>query len=198
MSKTNVDNIQHGGDHYKQGGAMQHWNMLLMVGFGWEYYIAAASKYAARYMKKSGAQDVQKAIHFVDKLMDAIERAQVPAVFRTTQGFRMNLDAHPAVYNLTVNIEQLCQQFFEANGITSEYAQAAIQRLFEARTADDLQGARASLVALHDEVTGHVEPTPVEPTAAQRIAQQAAGAATVLGVEQPKPKRAPAKRRKAE
>lgn len=192
---SNVDNIQHGGDHYKEGGAMQHWNMLLLVGFGWEYYIGAASKYAARYAKKRGAEDVQKAIHFVDKLLDAIERAQVPAAFRTTQGFRMNLDAHPAVYNLTVNIEQLCQQFFEANGITSEYAQAAIQRLFEARVADDLRDARASLVALHDEVTGHVEPAPVEPTAAERVAQKTAGAASALGVAPIKA--AAAKRRKS-
>jgi hypothetical protein len=107
MSKA--DAIQIGGNHYKDGGAMQHWNMVVLLGWGWEYYIGNATKYATRYMKKNGDQDVEKAIHYVDKLIELVESEAVPARFRTTQGYRLNLDPHPGVYDRNVDTESLVQ-----------------------------------------------------------------------------------------
>ena len=203
-----VDDIQHGGDHYKKGGAMQHWNMLLLVGFGWEYYIGAATKYTSRYMKKRGAEDVQKAIHFVDKLVDAIERGQVPTTFRTAQGFRMNLDAQPATYDQTVNVEQLVKDYCVANDIKDLAAITALQRLFSARSVGDLMSARVSLVTLHDSLTGYTEPEVAAPTGAARVASVTDAASAALGAEagpayvgqdpdEPKPKRAASRRKTA-
>lgn len=186
MTQTpSVDDIQHGGDHYKQGGSLQHWNMLLMVGFGYEYYIGAATKYTSRYGKKRGAEDVQKAIHFTDKLIDAVNKGQVPAKFRTTQGFRLGHDTPEALYNLMVNVEQLLNDYYEANAIDSKTAQRALRLLFEVKGLPDLLAARAVLVLLHNEVTGYVEPVPVAPTAAQRQATAMATGADELGAATP-------------
>lgn len=64
---TKANDIQHGGDHYK-GAEYQHWdwaNDCRLHGLTW-----AATKYAARWRKKDGEQDVNKAIHYCDKAME--------------------------------------------------------------------------------------------------------------------------------
>lgn len=172
------DAVQHGGDHYKEGGALQHWNMLALIGFGWEYYVGAATKYTTRYMKKKGAEDVTKAMHFTEKLISLIEEGTVPMVFRTTQGFRYNLDKNPAVYDKQLNVEQLVYEYCLANKVTNKNAIAALLVLFQAGNVEDLHDALGYLVALHKDVTGFVEPVVVEPTAAERAAT-----ATEAGVQ---------------
>lgn len=180
-----VDEVQHGGDHYKQGGAMQHWNMLLMVGFGWEYYCAAATKYASRYHKKNGVQDVEKAIHFVDKLLDSVIKELAPPIFETRQGLRLSIDSNPVVpYTKMVNVEQLCEAYFAANGIDNTNARKAIRFLFEARTSAQLIDAKHYLRLLLDDITAPTE-KPAEPTAAERQAASANQAANTIGVSDP-------------
>lgn len=58
---------QHGGDHYK-GSAYQHWDWvsdLKML-----YLPGNASKYAFRWRKKNGMEDLEKCIHYLDKTME--------------------------------------------------------------------------------------------------------------------------------
>ena len=82
----NPNEIQHGGDHYKKAGNAQHWDMLPHCGFGWEYYIGAATKYATRV--KDPENDPKKIVHFIDKLIWLIEQGLVPPEFQTVGGKR--------------------------------------------------------------------------------------------------------------
>lgn len=59
---------QVGGDHYQTGGT-QHWDM-----FGTESMMYAATKYLSRWRKKNGVQDLEKALHYSEKLLEIVNR----------------------------------------------------------------------------------------------------------------------------
>lgn len=63
MTQTANDR-QVGGDHYGSK-AYQHWDWVCDIGLG--YLLGCASKYVTRWRDKNGLQDLQKAIHFLDK-----------------------------------------------------------------------------------------------------------------------------------
>ncbi len=63
---------QVGGVHYRS--EYQHWDFIEDWGIG--YLEGCASKYITRWRLKSGVQDVEKAIHYIEKL---IERATAQA-----------------------------------------------------------------------------------------------------------------------
>ena len=60
---TSVNEIQIGGDHYKS--TYQHWD--LVVDTGMPYLIGCTTKYVARWRKKNGKQDLEKANHYISK-----------------------------------------------------------------------------------------------------------------------------------
>jgi hypothetical protein len=55
---------QVGGNHYKTG-TVEHWDV-----FGPEYLVANATKYVGRWRKKNGVQDLEKALHYAEKLKE--------------------------------------------------------------------------------------------------------------------------------
>lgn len=57
---------QVGGDHYAQGGKLQHWDLIEEYGIG--YLEGCATKYIARHRLKNGVEDLRKADHYVEKL----------------------------------------------------------------------------------------------------------------------------------
>lgn len=57
---------QVGGEHYK--GSIEPWDAITEWGLG--YLDGSAVKYLARWQKKGGIQDVMKAIHFLEKLVE--------------------------------------------------------------------------------------------------------------------------------
>jgi hypothetical protein len=57
---------QVGGDHYKT--QYEHWDLVEDSGTG--YLEAVASKYITRWRKKAGLQDLEKAQHYIDKLLE--------------------------------------------------------------------------------------------------------------------------------
>jgi hypothetical protein len=59
---------QIGGLHYKTGG-LQHWDIVLMFGLG--YFEGQITKYLFRWKKKGGVEDLRKARHFLDKLIES-------------------------------------------------------------------------------------------------------------------------------
>jgi hypothetical protein len=66
-----ANDIQVGGNHYKQYGGFQPWD-------AWWYwklnpFQAAILKYVVRYREKNGIKDLQKAKHFIDKLIELEE-----------------------------------------------------------------------------------------------------------------------------
>lgn len=57
---------QVGGDHYR--AEYQHWDFC--VDHAVPHLEGSATKYALRFRKKNGAQDLEKALHYVQKMRD--------------------------------------------------------------------------------------------------------------------------------
>jgi hypothetical protein len=70
---TKANDIQVGGTHYQNG--FQHWDLVAKYHLG--YFEGQVSKYITRHRSKNGKQDVDKALHFLNKM---IEVAQVPFI----------------------------------------------------------------------------------------------------------------------
>lgn len=73
-----LDEIQEGGDHYLNM-EIQPWQVMESImsadefrGFLWGNVI----KYAMRWQKKGGVDDLKKLIHYSKKLVDVIEKAE--------------------------------------------------------------------------------------------------------------------------
>lgn len=64
-----VDEKQVGGTHYKMPNPDQeHWN--LVTAHGWDYFTAQVIKYVMRWKSKGGVDDLKKAQHFLEKLIE--------------------------------------------------------------------------------------------------------------------------------
>ena len=70
MAKANE--IQHGGDHYKQK-SIEPWDYIVANGIG--FLAGNAIKYLTRYKDKNGIEDLKKARHYIDKLIEVEEEA---------------------------------------------------------------------------------------------------------------------------
>lgn len=76
-SNEDPNEVQVGGDHYK-GVAFQPWDWARShsgdVGLG--YYEVSAISYIARFRKKGGIQDLEKVLHYVDKMLYCFKLGQ--------------------------------------------------------------------------------------------------------------------------
>lgn len=68
MSKAN--DRQEGGSHYKKL-AIQPWDYILANGIG--FCEGNAISYLTRWQDKGGIQDLRKAVHFIEKLIETEE-----------------------------------------------------------------------------------------------------------------------------
>lgn len=70
---------QIGGDHYKEAGRTgeEHWDRVWRLKLN--YWQAAATKYIERYRYKNGKEDLLKAIHYIEKLIE-LEYPDKPAL----------------------------------------------------------------------------------------------------------------------
>lgn len=64
---------QIGGNHYKKGGE-EHWDRQWRL-YGRGYFVGCITKYVERYHEKNGVQDLQKAQHFLEKLIELEQRS---------------------------------------------------------------------------------------------------------------------------
>lgn len=73
-SSPNANSRQVGGNHYTEesatcphcGGVIQHWDLFAKL----PYLIGQVAKYVLRFRSKNGKQDLEKAQHFLQKLME--------------------------------------------------------------------------------------------------------------------------------
>jgi hypothetical protein len=73
---VNVDTHQEDGSHYKKcPPEFQHWNLVVI--HGWDYFQAQTIKYIMRYRDKGGSNDLRKARHFIDKMIELAEKHPV-------------------------------------------------------------------------------------------------------------------------
>lgn len=61
---------QVGGDHYKTEGP-EHWDLCARYEIG--YLEGCATKYILRWRRKSGIQDLEKALHYIQKRLEYAE-----------------------------------------------------------------------------------------------------------------------------
>ena len=59
---------QIGGKHYNKDGE-QHWDRMWRL-YGRGYFVGCITKYAERYHLKNGIQDLEKSVHFLQKLIE--------------------------------------------------------------------------------------------------------------------------------
>lgn len=64
----NANDKQVGGDHYSREGE-QHWDRQWKLN-GRGYFVGCITKYVERYHLKNGIQDLEKAKHFLEKLIE--------------------------------------------------------------------------------------------------------------------------------
>lgn len=121
ISKGRANDRQVGGDHYK--AKFQHWDLIAKNRIG--YLEGVATKYPMRWKKKNGAEDVEKAIHYCDKILDLIE----------TDNYRPT--GHAPSTDLFL--------FFNENGITDIDEQMAISAITTWRKQDDIVAAQEAL-----------------------------------------------------
>ena len=69
--KSSANSIQIGGDHYKQFKGMEPWDVI--TGWNLGYLDGTALKYIARWQHKGGVQDLEKAIHFLQKAVEVYQ-----------------------------------------------------------------------------------------------------------------------------
>lgn len=69
---------QVGGHHYQQEGAIQHWDFVASNNL--DYFQGQITKYIARWRKKNGIQDLEKAKHFLEKYIEVEKAKMHPAV----------------------------------------------------------------------------------------------------------------------
>ena len=72
------------GTHYQTDGE-QHWDRIWRL-YGRGYFIGCATKYLERYHLKNGVQDLEKAKHFIEKLIE-LETAADRRAALVGQGF---------------------------------------------------------------------------------------------------------------
>lgn len=63
---------QEGGTHY--ASTIQHWDYVAANNLG--YFEGQITKYVSRWHKKNGLQDLEKAKHFLDKLIENVKTGQ--------------------------------------------------------------------------------------------------------------------------
>ena len=69
---SSANDRQVGGTHYgcnTANGGEQHWDRIWRL-YGRGYFIGCATKYLERYHLKNGVQDLEKARHFIEKLIE--------------------------------------------------------------------------------------------------------------------------------
>jgi hypothetical protein len=150
---SDVDAVQHGGKHYKT--AYQHWNLLPAIGFGLEYYLGCATKYVVRHRSKNGRQDVEKAIHFMQKAVELLREGLVPPQ-RVPMALGQGILAE-------------VQHFAKQNGVergTREYR--FLKHALLGRTVEDYALAIEAAEAILDEYPAHdAAPAQAMPTLRQ-------------------------------
>lgn len=73
IAKPSANQRQVGGAHYGLG-RLQHWDIVSM--FDLDYFQGQITKYVMRFRKKNGVEDLEKAGHFLEKLLE-LEKAKM-------------------------------------------------------------------------------------------------------------------------
>lgn len=99
-----ANNRQVGGAHYIS--EIQHWDWVAANNL--DYFQGQITKYVARWRDKNGLQDLEKALHFLQKYIE----------LNTPPGYKQTPDFHPTDPGLNPNLKYPARQYCtcEMNG----------------------------------------------------------------------------------
>lgn len=100
---TKANEIQVGGTHYRTG--YQHWDLIINTGMA--YLEAQATRYIVRWRKKDGLQDLQKALHYINKLDEAASVGLVCSPLAATNEVRPSIVKEVAKFAAANNLSDL-------------------------------------------------------------------------------------------
>jgi Protein of unknwon function (DUF3310) len=102
---TEANKRQIGGRHYKTD--YEHWDLAAKIPL--DYFEGSTTKYVARWRKKNGLEDLQKALHYLDKLIEVAtyedhRKLQEDAIATEVNNFALvnNLGYQEEEYILTI------------------------------------------------------------------------------------------------
>ena len=127
-----ADEMQIGGRHYKT--AYEHWTLVLKLNL--PYLESCSTKYVTRWRKKDGLRDLQKSLHYLNKLEEY--RSEHP---------------HTLPKRITQELPYIREQVAEmarANDL-NDIERAYIERLCVWTELEELAAARELLFLLMDE-----------------------------------------------
>ncbi len=122
---SDPNDYQIGGDHYKT--ECEHWDLIEDHGIG--YLEACASKYVTRWRKKESTADLQKALHYIEKLIHIhTTRNRVPRGVAPLSAIMLYSKAN----KLTKTEEEIVRYLCRWNSIEHlQYAHRCIRQLME-------------------------------------------------------------------
>jgi hypothetical protein len=118
---------QVGGSHYAGSNGPQHWD--IMETYAVPYLEGNATKYLSRWHRKNGVQDLEKALHYVEKLINTVDNG-----FRDGSSTSINRGRR-VVPSATI------LQFATEQGMGTASTQV-VTRLLTWKSVDELQVAR--------------------------------------------------------
>jgi len=130
-----ANEMQVGGTHYKTH--YEHWDMVLNASLG--YLEGNATKYLSRWRNKGGVEDLKKALHYVNKLIECAPQVLAQRKERVDPVFRMQEVERFCVINKISVIETKTIQYlalWETKGSLEE-ARRRIVRLIECQDVGD-------------------------------------------------------------
>lgn len=121
---------QVGGEHYNKS-EYQHWDFVIDNNLG--YFEGQITKYVCRWRKKNGKQDLEKAAHYMEKLMQA-RAGNWRTGFMEKLLYPKNLSRLVSVYQLNQLEVRVCELMVTYNSQAElEQARNCISSLIEGR-----------------------------------------------------------------
>jgi hypothetical protein len=71
LSNPSALSTQVGGDHYKNMGKYQPWEIIESLNL--DFFEGSVLKYLLRWRKKNGVEDLRKAIHVLERMIEQHE-----------------------------------------------------------------------------------------------------------------------------
>lgn len=113
---SNANEVQVGGDHYRQtGAALQHWD--LAVHFKWDPFQYQITKYVMRWKYKHNTpaerlKDLQKAAHFLQKYIEVVGEYDPSAAAPTVPQPAVTPHADAALATLLSNADWQVEGYY--------------------------------------------------------------------------------------
>lgn len=109
---------QVGGSHYRH--AVQHWDIMAEY-LGSAYFKGNATKYISRWQRKGGVQDLEKASHYLEKMIELVEAGKMELTPPLTP--HGNMDGFVAAARLNEFEADMVRAIIFASGVNTIKAQ---------------------------------------------------------------------------